>query len=250
MRYTILKIYLANKKNICRGTRGEGMFYRHDLAVLSPTGREQAVKNMRILGIHRENTVAEKIKDLILGGKGVAIPGIVRRWDPYTEKMKGVPIGFTTPFLVEENRPRIASVVMEDEIEKIITPFELSNIPFETRNNCLSSLREILNLDQEGRVGIWGSAALEVFTGLFYTHAFSDLDLVIENFSFAGIQHFCAEIENISRKWGLRIDIEIRLENGWGINAKELLSSAKDILAKSLRDIDLISKEEIIKMLG
>jgi hypothetical protein len=45
---------------------------------------------------------------------------------------------------------------------------------------------------------------------------------------------------------GLRIDVEIDLPNGYGVNLKELFGQGRTVLGKSLADVAMLSREQIL----
>ncbi len=177
------------------------------------------------------------------------LPGIVRRdekentvGDNYYSDNEKVFIGFVHPYTENGRRLRFATSVPGKNITKLITPYEISKFKFEERTPALKSLSKIKS---EYKVGVWGSTSLDIITGLSYTHEKSDLDLIVKNYShdeLISILKLCNEIES---KNGIKIDVEITLKSGYGINLKEYTSKSDSLLGKGLRDVILIDRNSI-----
>ena len=73
----------------------------------------------------------------------------------------------------------------------------------------------------------------------------SDLDLIVKNYApdeLIGLLSLCNEIES---RMGIKIDVEIHLRSGYGINLKEYASESDTLLGKGLRDVVLIDRKSI-----
>lgn len=185
-------------------------------------------------------------KELIL--KNI-IPGIVRRdeietttGDNYYSENEKVFIGFVHPFTQDGRRLRFASSVSGNKITKLITPYEIPNFRFEERTPSLKALSHIIN---EYNVGVWGSTSLEIVTGLPYTHDKSDLDLIVKNFNQKELIDLLKTCNEVEISHGIKIDTEIHLTSGYGINLKEYASESDTLLGKGLRDVVLIDRETV-----
>jgi phosphoribosyl-dephospho-CoA transferase len=188
----------------------------------------------------------ENFKKLILQN---VLPGIVRRdeiestqGENYYSENEKVFIGFVYPYIENGRRLRFASSVPGNKIKKLITPYEISNYKFETRTSALSALSKIKN---EFKIGVWGSTSLEIITGLPYTHDRSDLDLIVKNYSQDELISLLALCNEIESNFGIKIDVEIHLRSGYGINLKEFASESDSLLGKGLRDVVLIDRKSI-----
>ena len=83
-------------------------------------------------------------------------------------------------------------------------------------------------------LGVWGSAALELYTRLPCTHEGSDLDLLLAAASPQKLSCFLDEIRFMEEQFTLRIDVELELPNGYGVQLKELLGRGVRFLVKAL----------------
>jgi phosphoribosyl-dephospho-CoA transferase len=188
----------------------------------------------------------EDFKKLILQN---ILPGIVRReeidvtqGDNFYSENETVFIGFVHPYTENGRRLRFGSSVPGNKITKLVTPYEITNFKFKSRTPALSALSNIKN---EFKIGVWGSTSLEIITGLPYTHDMSDLDLIVKNYApdeLIGLLSLCNEIES---RMGIKIDVEIHLRSGYGINLKEYASESDTLLGKGLRDVVLIDRKSI-----
>ena len=188
----------------------------------------------------------EDFKELIL--KNI-IPGIVRRdeietttGDNYYSENEKVFIGFVHPYTKDGRRLRFAASVPGNKIIKLITPYEITKYNFEERTPTLKALSQIIN---EYNLGVWGSTSLEIITGLPYTHEKSDLDLIVKDFDQKELIELLSTCNEVELSHGIKIDVEIHLRSGYGINLKEYASESDTLLGKGLRDVVLIDRDSI-----
>lgn len=179
------------------------------------------------------------------------IPGIMRR-EENTGAAGSIPVGFASPYLIEGRRQRIAAFVPVGEIAGIITPYEVVQYKNSYRTPCMQALEECRELARklQLQLGVWGSTGLEVYTGLPYTHNRSDLDLLITDGDLAKIKIFYEAVGPFQQKYGCKIDVEIDLPTGYGVKLREIFLGTAEILGKSLNDVQLFPRDNILKMLG
>lgn len=224
---------------------------RHDLIEITRPGREWALEQLRQLD---DYTVRQNIaRELIIEGiNSKQIPGIIRREE--NEGIKGaVPVGFTFPYLIEGRRLRIPAFIPEKEIEGIITPYEVINYSTDlSRSNCLQALNACINVIAEFdvKLGVWGSAGLEMYTGLPYTHDKSDLDLLIKIGESGIVDKVYETISSIEKKYSCKIDVELDLPSGYGVKLKEMFLGTDEVLGKGLTNVKMFPRDSIIKILG
>lgn len=226
---------------------------RHYLVEITDKGRAWAYEN---LDRKVESRAENEIKSLIVEGyQGRKIPGIMRR-DEENAAKGTVAIGFASPWLYEMRRMRVAAYVQKEEILQIITPYELlkvavgraaENPGIMVRTKCLRALRRVAILAAEMglKLGVWGSAALELATELPYTHDHSDLDLLMDSAPLEKTKDFLVKAQNITREEGCKLDLELDVLNGYGIKAVELFMQTDDVLGKSIDEVKLIPKREL-----
>ncbi len=174
------------------------------------------------------------------------LPGIVRREETdnsqgnnyYTQDEK-VFVGFVYPYTIEGRRLRFASSVFGNKILKLITPYEVPNYSYEPRTPALSALALIKD---HFEIGVWGSTSLEIVTGMHYTHDMSDLDLLVKNYSHEELVKLLSLCKKIESEMEIKIDVEVNLKSGYGINLKEYASENDTLLGKGLRDVILIDR--------
>lgn len=183
-----------------------------------------------------------------------SIPGIVRRRDNVIPR-DTTAIGFSSWLQKDNKRIRISSFVNSEEILSILTPYDISKIFFQQinryrKNNVFRALEHLIGqADHSISIGIWGSVALEIVTGYFYSHHKSDLDIIIKfnnKQSIKSINDTLAFISYLENKYKLRIDPELELVNGYGVSLKELCGNNKTVLGKSVTDVVMLSKESIL----
>jgi phosphoribosyl-dephospho-CoA transferase len=179
---------------------------------------------------------------------GARVPGIVRR-EEGTLRPGFIPVGFSSPITGDEGRLRLAAFVREEDVSRATSPYEL--LPLFTappRNTCNVALAFARDQAQALGliIGVWGSAALELYTGLSCTHQDSDLDLLVVAAPRETLSSFLHKITSIEAQLGLRIDVELDLANGYGVQLKELFGQGRTVIGKSLTDVVLLSREQIL----
>lgn len=220
-------------------------YKRHDLVWISAAGKARIYAEARA----EQTKQAEDLR-LIFGalGSGRAIPGIVRR-----EENRGIllPIGLVHPQLFQEQRLRVATFIKFEEVDQRLSPAQILQIDFAARNHCMQAAVEVSRLARttELPIGILGSAGLEIATEFPYTNEESDLDLIIGCGAYDLVGETCRRIVAIGERHYLEIDLEVELPNGYGIKAKELFMQTQTILGKSVLDVKLLARNEILKLL-
>lgn len=238
------------------------MYKRHMLVEISREGRERILNNLCVT--QRDNKFYQS---LLLPDENQdeqrylsqpyfdSIPAIVRRKDERTPTGT-VAIAFSSWQRNEQGRIKIADYADDNEIINVITPYDVTQIVIEhaqvyTSNRVMKTLKNlILQHQNDVKIGIWGSTALEIVTGYHYIHDDSDLDIILSFTHFTNNNinklHFLLDnIHAIEKENNLRIDPEVDLSNGYGISLKELCSDSKTLLGKSINDISLLSRESV-----
>ena len=220
---------------------------RHDLVVISQEGKERIKSEVKTKYFGEELRIVEQVFDQTY--YGCNIPAIVRRDDNQNEKC--VPVGFVPPELCKERRLRIAAFTSFDEIEDINTPYDLLQMEFSTRNQCLKALAAVVAVVKSHKiqVGVLGSAGLEIYTQCQYTNKNSDLDLVVKNAEYQEIWNLYQDLQRISNEYHVLLDAEVSLTNGYGIKAVELFMKTTTLLGKSLTDVTLLSRQDVLRNL-
>jgi phosphoribosyl-dephospho-CoA transferase len=220
---------------------------RHTLLDISNAGREAILEELSGNGCddgrHRESWS----RVLLPMKAGARIPGIVRR-DEQSFRPGYVPIGFSSPELGGEGRLRIAAFAQQKDIIRVTSPYDLTWLPVPPRTACMQTLAVVrVTAESLGlELGVWGSAALELYTELPYTHMTSDLDLLVKAAPVKVLFDFLAEILALERGFGLRIDVEVDLPDGYGVQLKEVLGHGRTVLGKSLTDVRLLPRAQLL----
>ena len=217
-------------------------FRRHDLVWLSGKGREYVLHNIQnCIPLIDKN----KIREAILCEP--QIPAIVRRQE--TGKNNLLYIGFSFPEVIDGVRLRISSKTPLDCIIKHTPPFDLAlydkkNSPFPEILDALVSAGDKFKV----QVGCFGSAALQMVTGLPYIQKNSDLDIYLRHSgTFQELEQFFARLVALEKQSGVIIDAEIEFQCQYGVKLKELFAEGKTVLGKGLYDVALLRKEDIAK---
>jgi phosphoribosyl-dephospho-CoA transferase len=191
----------------------------------------------------------QAVKLITEGYDGVKIPGVVRRED-YEGIQDAIPVGFSLPSLVEGNRIRIAGFIPPKEIVRTSSPYQVLQADFSSRTACLKALAEMKSAAMEMgiKLGVWGSAGLEIYTGLPYTHVSSDLDLLIGIADLQCILSFVEYAFTLGQRHCCRVDIELDLPSGYGVKVLELMEGTDFILGKGLNGVELMRRSSVLEM--
>ena len=211
---------------------------RHDLVYPSSIGRA------RLKQVFLNELTGEKAflaADIFRADS--VIPGIVRRAEVLSADV--IPLGFVHPQLCEGRRLRLTAELEVGEAVKLKRPYELAAAEFKVSTNCLAAAQAACSYAAERRLklGILGSAGLEIATGLPFTNSESDLDLLITGLSLQQLQEVYTELQAIGKKFQVDIDLETELINGYGIKAAELFQPTQTVLGKSLQDVQILKKK-------
>jgi malonate decarboxylase holo-[acyl-carrier-protein] synthase len=247
-----------------------GILHRHDLVDLDAEGRQRVAAGLRRMEAYAAvdssahgDTPPQRMNGITDGSGGLNLPGIVRRREEPQEGRQAsdfastcghdseVAVGFVVLLFAGGRKLRFPSVVPRRCIKRAISPFEVAMRDFEPRTPALSALiglRKWLSGYDGLNLGVWGSCALEVYTGLPYTGPDSDLDLLIETDSYERLKEALLWLEGFEQARGVRVDIEVRLPGGWGVNGRELVNGSETLLAKSLHDVRLMPRATALSM--
>ena len=215
-------------------------YKRHDLVWLSDEGRDYALSNI-------QNCIPimdDKEMEALIAGFP-AIPAIVRKQDKPEDEL--LCIGFSFPKIIDGVRLRIGCKVPPDCIVKHITPFDAikyrtGNLPNSVVMEALSDAGDKYNI----QVGCFGSAALQLVTGLSYWHKDSDLDIYLRHDGDRqDLERFFELLLQCEKQFGVTIDVEIECLGQYGVKIKELFGPGNLVLGKGLYDVALLKKAQI-----
>lgn len=234
------------------------VYERHTLLHLSRAGRDRIAAELAELG-HDARAVGEMLlPEAYPNEHGITAPppGIARR-EEFAPREGFVPVGFVSWRAAENGRLRTGSFAAPEEIEAVTSPegavdkLAAWDAARAERTPALAALGR-LRADLEAmpvRLGVWGSAALEIETGLPYTHAWSDLDarlLPEAPLSREALEAILALVTAVEGDFGIRVDAEIRAAGEYGIALKELLGSGVAVLGKRATDAALLSRKDVL----
>lgn len=214
---------------------------RHELLIINQSGRKNILDQLQ-----NKLTAQELQLAAFILAPDSSIPAIVRREDDY--QGAAIPCGFVYPQLIEGRRWRLAAFAQVKDVEQVITPYDILQLPINSRTRPLELLGQIKKIvtDMGISVGVIGSLAMELYTGLAYTNTNSDIDLVIKDTKLNQIQAFMDQISSLPTTAATKIDLEIELTNGYGIKANELFMNTRTILAKGKQDVVLLARSDVL----
>jgi phosphoribosyl-dephospho-CoA transferase len=221
---------------------------RHTLLDITDQGREFILAELAGSGSESIRLREKYAQILLPQAAGARVPGIARR-EEGNPRSGLIPVGFSAPLSGIDGRLRVAAFVRQEDVSRSTTPYELLMLitapPRNACNKALALVREqakMLGLV----IGVWGSAALELYTGLPCTHDESDLDLLVAAAPREVLSCFLQKIVSIETHLDLRIDVELDLANGYGVHLKELFGRSHTVLGKSLNDVALLPREQVL----
>ncbi len=221
---------------------------RHTLLDITDRGREDILVELAGSGPD-SGMLRKKYAQILLPEEaGARVPGIARR-EEGTLRPGFIPVGFSAPMINNEGRLRVAAFIREEDVVRTTSPYELLSLTAALpRNACNTALAHARDQAKGLHLvlGVWGSAALELYTGLPCTHQDSDLDLLVAVAPQQSLSLFLHKIESIEAHLNLRIDVELDLANGYGVHLKELFGQGRTVLGKSLTDVALLSRKQIL----
>jgi phosphoribosyl-dephospho-CoA transferase len=226
-------------------------YKRHDLLDISISGRKRIFEELAT-----DHAVGEELRNkythiLLPRTDGSGFPGIVRREESF--RVKGViPVGFCGPVYLNGSRLRLATFVKPDEVVTRTTPYDLLERDSVSVHNA--STRALNDVMIHARrlgitLGVWGSMALELYTGLMCTHENSDLDLLVGAAPLNVLSQFLNKVVTLESSLGLRIDVELDLPNGYGVHLKEIFGGGRTVMGKSFMDVNLFHREKLLATL-
>lgn len=221
---------------------------RHSLIDITDPGREVILAGLAGDGPDSFKLREDYAQVLLPEMAGARIPGVARR-EEGALRPGCIPVGFSAPVRGDEGRLRLSAFVRNEDVARITSPYKLqalTTVP--PRNACISALAVVSNQAQTLAldIGVWGSVALELYTGLPCTDQDSDLDLLVAAAPREALYQLLCKIEPIEKSFDLRIDIELDLANGYGVQLKELFGRGAKVLGKSLTDVALFPREQIL----
>ena len=232
-------------------------YERHTLLHIDLPGRERIFTEIAEKGYDAKAVGEMLLPERFPNEEGIAsaIPGIARR-EEFSPRDGFIPVGFASWRSSENGRLRIGSFAAPAEIVTAVTPEEVAakmavrSESFVARTPALAALGSLRGQwgDRPLRLGVWGSAAMEIETGHAYTHRWSDLDVrllpggpVVKD-ELDLCLGMILEAETIH---GIRIDAELRVTGEYGISLKELLGNGVTVLGKGRTDVALLQKTEV-----
>lgn len=217
---------------------------RHNLVFVSEQGKE---KIWRELAAKYTGLPGQLVEEVLKGE--VDIPGFVRRSE---KKSEAVALGFVHYKRIDGNRIRIGAFTADEDIVTIMTPYEVMQrkaFATEARTPCLEAVAKLFALAEifDLQVGILGSAALELVTGLPYTDTYSDIDLLVKPAPYNRLLQFYRAAQ--ASFGDINMDFELDLPNGYGVKLAEIFMETQTVLGKSLDDVNLLSRKDIMEYL-
>lgn len=219
---------------------------RHDLVFLSAIGKD---KIWHQVADKYQGGASGLVRDILQGADDV--PGIIRRDDD--AKVNGhVAVGFVHHQRLDGSRLRVGAFTNLEDIVTVMTPYEVMQrkaYAHDARTKCMQTALNLYNLalSMDLQVGVLGSAGLELATGLPYTDEASDIDFLIKPVAYEKLKKFylAAQTENSS----INMDFEVDFPNGYGVKLAEVLMKTQTVLGKSINDVNLLNRKDIMQYL-
>lgn len=217
---------------------------RHDIVYVSRQGKDKIWQAVAA----KYTGEAKELAQDVLQGK-IDIPGFVRRSDVQGDE---VPLGFVHHKRMDGNRLRLGAFTAAEDIMAVFTPYEVLQrkaFAYEARNHCMETVLRIYELAEifDVQIGVLGSVALEMLTGLPYTDDNSDIDLLVKPARYNRLLQFYRSAQTYSDN--INMDFELDLPNGYGVKLAEIFMETQTVLGKSLVDVDLLQRKDVMEFL-
>lgn len=217
---------------------------RHNLVFVSQHGKDKIWEE---ISQNYQGEALELVRDVLKGDYN--IPGFVRRDDA---RPNAVAIGFVHQRRLQGNRIRIGAFTEMQDIDGIMTPYEVMQrkaFTVDEATHCIDTVIKLYGLagSYDLQVGVLGSAALELATGLPYTDEASDIDILLKPAPYDKLLDFYRTAkENFSE---IPMDFELDLPNGYGVKLAEVFMDTKTVLGKSLDNVEILNRKDIMQYL-
>lgn len=197
---------------------------RHDLLRLSPAGWQSALAHCR----------APALRPWVREWASHDWPVIVRRYAP-DDVSERIPVAI--PLSPGAGKPGAALQVDAREILQVLPPVTVSACVAAAPVTWQASLRLLQQLADQYKsdVAVFGSLLWQTMTGLTYLNADSDLDLLWRVARPEQARELAAAIARFASQASLRIDGEFLLPDGGGVQWREWLDGADEVIVKTLR---------------
>ena len=219
---------------------------RHDYAIISRRGRLYAYQ--RIEDTVPEN-LQEHLENLFLSRCGViSVPAILCRQENPEPGM--VKVGWSSWLREDGRRLRFASAVPEACVEHLITPYEVFAMETDWPEELRGALEELRRLGNACGIsfGIIGAAGMQILTGRSYLHEASDLDLIVPYHADLDLRVLYARCGDVSERYSRPLDIELVFPGFGGVKLAEWVSAQKTVLVKGNTFVDIIQRQECVRM--
>ena len=224
-------------------------YLRHDLLVLDADHVEQALRRiLRSMSVLPPEA-KDWEKDILTGWNGHSLPAIRRRGRVLHER---IPVGFQSPCRYNGIRFRVAADVAMTGVNRCSTPWDTVNMPLPD-GKVFRILDSLHNKNNRVDIGVWGSAALEILTGMKYTDENSDLDIICRCRDLLPLMELYDTINQMEITENVRIDAEIVLpgKETESVLMKELFSgNTEDMLVRTGDRVLLIKRSDILSLFG
>ncbi|ABD86626.1 malonate decarboxylase holo-[acyl-carrier-protein] synthase [Rhodopseudomonas palustris] len=186
----------------------------------------------------RRAFAADAIPGIVCGPKAALPPNYVQ-------------LGVSFPFRAEDSRVRALFALPPERIGKTHSPYDvmrqLRDDAFEAAD-ALKALRALCSAHGV-EVGLFGSAALQVLTGLPYLEPISDVDAVVRPTSYARLGRVHAGLADLRLQYQRKFDVEVTLPSGLGIKLSELMSSTSTVLGRGIDGVRLLDRSAVVHAL-
>ena len=175
-------------------------------------------------------------------------PLIVRR--PLPAEVGGLALGLPLP--PSAGKRRIAVAVSPDDIASLSALPTLCDVVSAAPEPWLPCLRELAALAEryEMQTGIFGSLGWQWLTGLNYLGPESDVDITWTPNSPDLVEAFLVDLAGLDARAPMRLDGELLLRSGDGVNWRELYSKSHHVAVKTAADVELHYRESFVGALS
>lgn len=220
---------------------------RHTLVEIDAERRNAVADRLAagLLPMHRRPEIEARVRHFFLDHP---VPGIVCA--PKGPLPEGhVQLGVSFPFRQDDVRVRSAVSMPVDVVGRAHSPWDVATRIVPGAFAGTDELSALVRLGREHgvSVGLFGSAALQVLTGLPYLESRSDIDMVVTTRDVAGLRSFRAALADFGRRYGRTSDVEVALPSGLGVKLAELVSDVAMVIGRGIDGVRLVDRRRILE---
>lgn len=160
-----------------------------------------------------------------------------------------VQLGVSFPFRDDGSRVRAAFALPQERIGQAHSPYDvLQRLQTDSFEGAAALIGLRALCETHGvEAGLFGSAALQILTGLPYMESGSDVDAVVRPASFARLRLIHTGLAALRADHQRKFDVEATLPDGTGVKLNELMSSTTTVVGRGIDGVRLLDWVAVVR---